>query len=93
MIERTEPENYERTALRWLAKLSREGEDVDLSCVAQAATALQALPHHPDARASLAEVCSKARLPEAASVFAGHRRLSPPRPAEVRSGTPQTAAE
>jgi hypothetical protein len=80
VIERTEPENYERTALRWLAKLSSEGQDVDLSCVAQAATALQALPHHSDARASLAEVCRKARLPEAASVFAaGHRRSVAPR--------------
>lgn len=80
VVERTEPENYERTALRWLAKLSSEGQDVDLSCVAQAATALEALPHHPDARASLAEVCRKARLPEAASVFAaGHRRSVAPR--------------
>lgn len=94
VIERTEPENYERAALRWLAKLSSEGQDVDLSCVAQAATALEALPHHPGARASLAEVCRKARLAEAASVFAaGQRRFMAPGPAEVRLGTPQTAAE
>ena len=80
VVERTEPENYERTALRWLAKLSSEGQDVDLSCVAQAATALEALPHQPLAQAGLAEVCRKARLPEAASVFAaGQRRSAAPR--------------
>jgi hypothetical protein len=76
VIERTEPENYERTALRWLAKLTTAGRHVDLVSVAQAAIALEALPREPAARATLAEVCRTAGLREAASVFAGdrHRR-------------------
>ena len=79
VIERTEPENYEHTALRWLAKLATAGPHVDLSGIAQAAAALEALPHQPAARATLAEVCTKARLPEAASIFArDHRRPMPP---------------
>jgi hypothetical protein len=76
VIERTEPENYERTALRWLAKLTTAGQHVDLSGVAQAATALEALPREPAARATLAEVCGTAGLPEAAAVFAGDHRRS-----------------
>ena len=79
VIERTEPENYEHTALRWLAKLATEGPHVDLSSVAHAATALEALPHEPAARATLAQICTTAGLPEAASVFAGdHRSPMPP---------------
>jgi hypothetical protein len=70
VIERTEPETFERTALRWLARLTTEGPHVDLSCVAQAAIALEALPHEPAARATLAEVCRTAGLPEVALVFA-----------------------
>ncbi len=70
VIERTEPENFERTALRWLARLTTEGPQVDLSGVAQAAIALEALPHQPAARATLAEVCRTAGLPEVAPVFA-----------------------
>jgi hypothetical protein len=70
VIERTEPENFERTALLWLAKLTTEGPHVDLSGVAQAAIALEALPREPAARATLAEVCRTAGLPEVASVFA-----------------------
>jgi hypothetical protein len=85
VIERTEPENHERTALRWLAKLTTAGQHVDLSGVAHAATALEALPHELGARATLAEICRTAGLPEAAPVFAvDHRRsvypgLAPPR--------------
>jgi hypothetical protein len=79
VIERTEPENYEHTALRWLAKLATEAPHVDLSGLAHAATALEALPHEPAARATLAEICTTAGLPEAASVFASeHRSPMPP---------------
>jgi hypothetical protein len=70
VIERTEPENYEHTALRWLAKLATTGPHIELGVVAQAATALEALPHQPAARATLAELCTTAGLPTAASVFA-----------------------
>jgi len=38
VIERTEPENYEHTALRWLARLAAEGPDVGLTAIAHAAT-------------------------------------------------------
>jgi hypothetical protein len=79
VIERTEPENYEHTALRWLAKLATEGPHVDLSSVAHAATALEALPHEPAARATLAQICTTAGLPEASGVFASdHRSPMPP---------------
>jgi hypothetical protein len=37
VIERAEPEKYERTALRWLAKLATESREVDLAGLAQAA--------------------------------------------------------
>jgi hypothetical protein len=76
VIERTEPENYEPTALQWLAKLATEGHDVDLRGLAQAATALEALPHEPSVRAALAEVCLRAGLPEVASVFDADERGS-----------------
>jgi thioredoxin-like negative regulator of GroEL len=79
VIERTEPENYEHTALRWLAKLATEAPHVDFSGLAHAATALEALPHEPAARATLAEICTTAGRPEAAAVFASdHRRPMPP---------------
>jgi hypothetical protein len=76
VIERTEPENYEPTALQWLAKLATEGHDVDLRGLAQAATALEALPHEPSVRAALAEVCLRSGLPEVASVFDADERGS-----------------
>lgn len=74
VIEQTEPENYERTALRWLAQLSTEAGDVRLGDVAHAAMALDALPRQPVARTILANVCRRAGLPEAASVFAATPR-------------------
>jgi hypothetical protein len=74
VIERTEPENYELTALQWLAKLATEGHEVGLKDLAQAATALEALPHEPSVRAALAEVCLQAGLPEVASVFDADER-------------------
>lgn len=76
VIERTEPENYEPTALQWLSKLATEGHEVGLRGLAQAATALEALPHEPSVRAALAEVCLKAGLPEVASVFDADERSS-----------------
>src|SRR5438045_162077 len=59
VIERAEPERYERTARRWLAKLTAEA-DVDLAGIAAAAIALEALPQEPGARGQLAEVCRSA---------------------------------
>jgi hypothetical protein len=68
IIERAEPERYERTAVRWLAKLATEA-DVDLAGIGAAAIALEALPQEPGARGQLAEVCRNAGLPDAATVF------------------------
>ena len=80
VIERTEPENYEHTALRWLARLATEAAHVDLSGVAQAATALQALPHAPAARATLAAICTTAGLADAARAFVSDHRSPTPHP-------------
>lgn len=81
VIERTEPENYERTALRWLARLATEAPLADLLTVAHVAAALNALPYRPAARADLAKACRQADLPDVAAIFAidDHRR-SPPSP-------------
>jgi hypothetical protein len=78
VIERTEPDNYEHAALRWLAKLATAGPHVQLRVIAQAATALQALPHQPTARSTLATLCTTAGLPNAAAVFASDPRHPPP---------------
>ena len=90
VIERTEPENYDSAALRWLAKLATAGRDVDLNGVARAAAALEALPHELAARATLAEVCRNAGLPDAASVFTCDRgrsgdAVAPPAPPARRA--------
>jgi selenocysteine lyase/cysteine desulfurase len=78
VIARTEPDNYERAALGWLAKLATESPRIDLYGITRAAEALDALPHRPTARATLAEVCRNAGDPRAASVFAVARRFRPP---------------
>lgn len=71
VLERSEPANYERAALRWLAMLCDEHDsELDLLGVAQAA-ALDALPaRRPAACAALAAVCERAGLKDAARVFA-----------------------
>jgi hypothetical protein len=71
-IERLESENYERAAPRWLTKLCEErNSSLDLLGIAQAAAALDALPsRRPAARATLAAVCERAGLRDAARVFA-----------------------
>lgn len=71
VLERSEPANYERAALRWLAMLCHEpNSTLDLLGVSQAAAALDALPsRRPAACASLAAVCERAGLREAARVF------------------------
>jgi hypothetical protein len=72
VLERSEPANYERAALRWLAMLCQErNSKLDLLGVAQAAAALDALPsRRPAACAALAAVCERAGLRDAARVFA-----------------------
>lgn len=39
---------YEKAAIRWLARLALEADDVDLPDLQLAAAALQALPRRPD---------------------------------------------
>jgi hypothetical protein len=71
VLERSEPDRYERAARRWLAMLCQERRSsIDLLGVAQAAAALDALPsRRPAARAALAAVCERAGLNDAARVF------------------------
>src|SRR3954454_13610153 len=69
VILRSEPETYQRAAIRWLAKLCQEARDVDLVSVAQAATALESLPRETGARPTLAELCKEAGEWQAARVF------------------------
>ena len=72
VIERAEPERYQRAALRWLAMVCEErGARVDLAAIAQAAIALDGLPgQRATSCATLAAVCDRAGLPDAARVFA-----------------------
>ncbi len=70
VIARVEPHSYERAAIRWLAKLCSERSRIALPDIAQAAGALEALPHDTaTARTSLANVCRRAGLLDAAAVF------------------------
>lgn len=71
VLEQSDPANYERAALRWLAMLCNERNSrIDLLGVAQAAAALDALPsRRPAARAGLAAVCERAGLRDAARAF------------------------
>ena len=71
VLERSDPANYERAALRWLAMLCQQRDStLDLLGVAQAAAALDALPsRRPAACASLAAVCERAGLTDAARAF------------------------
>src|SRR4051794_40216783 len=52
VIERSEPDNYEPTALRWLAKLATAGPCGRLPIVPPAPPPLEALPRPPRARAA-----------------------------------------
>ncbi len=70
VILRSEPDQYERAAVRWLGRLCLERTRVDLEDLSRAASALVALPAQPDsARPLLAEVCSRAGQEQAAAVF------------------------
>src|SRR5919107_4569125 len=58
VIVRSDPEQYERAAVRWLGRLCLERSQVELEDLSRAAAALGALPERPDAaRVTLAEVC------------------------------------
>ena len=71
VIQRADPGQYERAAIRWLGRLCLEQRTrVDLEDLSRAATALDALPDRPeDARRLLAEVCDRAGQAQAAAVF------------------------
>ena len=72
VIQRADPEQYERAAIRWLGRLCLEQRTrVDLEDLSRAAAALDELPERPDAaRPLLAEVCRRAGQAQAAAVFA-----------------------
>jgi hypothetical protein len=70
VILRSEPEQYERAAVRWLGRLCLERTRIDLEDLSRAAAALVALPDRPElARPLLADVCSRAGQQQAAAVF------------------------
>ena len=70
VIERADPEQDERAAIRWLGRLCLERTHVDLEDLSRAAAALDVLPEDPDAaRPLLAEVCRRAGQAQAAAVF------------------------
>jgi hypothetical protein len=70
VIERADPGQYERAAIRWLGRLCLERTHVDLDDLSRAAAALDVLPDDPEAaRPLLAEVCRRAGQEQAASVF------------------------
>jgi hypothetical protein len=71
VIQRSDPGQYERAAIRWLGRLCLERTGVDLVDLSRAAAALDELPERPDAaRPLLAEVCRRAGQAQAAAVFA-----------------------
>lgn len=52
--------DYERAAVRWLGRFALEARGADLELLQQAAAALDALPHRPDAAMEqLADVCAR----------------------------------
>ena len=70
VIGRTEPEQYERAAVRWIGRLCLVRTRVDLEDLGRAAAALATLRDRPDlARPLLADVCRRAGLEQAAAVF------------------------
>ena len=70
VIQRADPGQYERAAVRWLGRLCLERTSVDLGDLSRAAAALDALPRRPDtARPQLADVCRRAGHAQAAAVF------------------------
>ena len=74
VIAERDPDSYDRAAMRWLGRLCLERSGAALTDLARAAEALDTLPTEPaPARASLAELCTRAGLRDAAAVFAGRR--------------------
>jgi hypothetical protein len=70
VIQRADPGQYERAAIRWLGRLCLERTRVDLDDLSRAAAALDVLPEDPAAaRSLLAEVCRRAGEEQAAAVF------------------------
>jgi hypothetical protein len=59
---------FERAAVRWLARLSLERPEITLPELRNAAAALVDLPS-PEARARLAELGSRLRLPDVARIL------------------------
>jgi hypothetical protein len=56
--------------VRWIVKVCEEHPRIGLADVADAAAALDALPHEPEtSRAELAEICDRAGFSDAAAVF------------------------
>ncbi len=60
LIERQDPERYDRAVVRWLARLCLEVPSVGIEDLRGGLLAFEALPENPDgARRALAELCSR----------------------------------
>ena len=63
LIRESDPEQYERAALRWVGRFALEAREATLADVRTAAAALEQLPHEPDdSMASLQQLCLAHRL-------------------------------
>ncbi len=71
VILRAEPHQYERAAVRWLARLCLEAPTVGIVDLRAGMLAFEALPENPEgARRALAELCARHGLERAARTLA-----------------------
>jgi hypothetical protein len=88
VIDQTEPDNSDQTALRRLGTLATQAGHVDLPTIARSADALNSLPQQPTAPADLARLCT----PRRPSRRRRHLRHPPPRPTTPRLTKPTRSA-
>jgi hypothetical protein len=63
LIRESDPQRYERAALRWVGRFALEAREATLADVRTAAAALEQLPQEPDdSMASLQRLCLAHRL-------------------------------
>ena len=60
LLRDSDPERYERAAVRWAGRFALEARDVSLEAIERAIAALHALPQQPgEAMERLAELCAQ----------------------------------
>lgn len=63
LIQRGDPDRYERAGIRWLGRLSLERPEVGFDDLAEGLAALRVLPTQPEAAlAVLRDLCARCRL-------------------------------